>query len=99
MTGSRTNNKDKQGNPVVRYYYSCSNMRNKGAVVCKANSVRKQDAEEYLFDRLKEVLAKPQILRGIVKGINDRRSGNIQTRIDDIESRKSRLIDLYEMET
>lgn len=108
MTGSRTNNKDKQGNLVPRFYYSCSTMRSKGAVICKANSIRKHDAETYIFDRLKEVLIKPHILRGIVKGINDRKSGNVKPlqdeletvkiRIDEIQAKKLKIVELYEMD-
>lgn len=108
MTGSRTNNIDKNGNPVPRFYYSCSKMRSSGAVVCKANSIRKQVAEDYLFDRLKEVLSKPQILRGIVKGINDRKANSVKplhgelsavnAGIEEIKAKKNRLVELYEMD-
>lgn len=108
MTGSRTNNKDKYGNLVPRFYYSCSKMRSSGAVVCKANSIRKQDAEDYLFARLKEVLAKPHILRGIVKGINDRKANSVKplqeelaaiySGIEEINAKKNRLVELYEMD-
>lgn len=108
MTGSRTNNKDKYGNPIPRFYYSCSRMRNSGAVICKANGIRKEVAEGYFFDRLKEVLSKPHILRGIVKGINDRKTNGVKPlqeeltvtniNIDEIAAKKSRLIELYEMD-
>jgi len=73
MTASRTNNKSKDGTLVIRMYYSCGNFRSKGSSVCSANSVRKVDAESYVFDRLKQVLTKPQILTGIVQSINDRK--------------------------
>ncbi|MEF3309585.1 recombinase family protein [Paenibacillus sp. GYB004] len=108
MTGSRTNNKDKNGNPVPRFYYSCSKMRSSGAVVCRANSIRKDVAEDYLFVRLKEVLAKPHILRGIVKGINERKESSLKplqeelssvnAGIEEIKAKKNRLIELYEMD-
>ena len=108
MTGSRTNNKDKHGNLVTRFYYSCSKMRSSGAVVCKANSIRKQDAEDYLFVRLKEVLAKPHVLRNIVKGINDRKASSVKplqeefvavcSGIEEINAKKNRLVELYELD-
>ncbi|MFC5703072.1 recombinase family protein [Cohnella faecalis] len=108
MTGSRTNNKDKHGNLITRFYYSCSKMRSSGAVVCKANSIRKQDAEDYLFARLKEVLAKPHILRGIVRGINDRKVNSVRplqeelaavcSGIEEINAKKNRLVELCELD-
>lgn len=106
MTASRTNNKDKEGNPVVRMYYSCGNFRSKGSSVCSANSVRKQDAERYVFDRIRQVLLKPQILQGIVKGINDRKINRIKPlqeeleairgRLDEVQATKLKYLQLYE---
>ena len=106
MTASRTNNRDKNGNPVVRLYYSCSAMRSKGSSVCSANSIRKQDAERYVFDRLKEVLSKPHILKGIVKGINERKAERVKplqdeleavrSRIAEVEAKKKKYLELYE---
>ncbi|MBT2289511.1 recombinase family protein [Paenibacillus albidus] len=108
MTASRTNNKDKDGNPVIRLYYSCSAMRSKGSSVCSANSIRKSEAERYVFDRLKEVIKKPHILRGIVQNVNAQRSGAseplkeelgaVKLKLDGISAKKVRYLELFESE-
>ncbi|MFC6548814.1 hypothetical protein [Cohnella cellulosilytica] len=106
MTASRTNNKAKDGSTVVRMYYSCGASRSKGSAICSANSVRKQDAEHYVMNRIKEVLDRPHILRAIVKGINDRKTirigpmkdelAAIQSRMAAIHAKKLRYAELYE---
>jgi site-specific DNA recombinase len=108
MTASRTNNKAKDGSPVARMYYSCGNFRSKGSAVCSANSVRKQDAERAVFDRLKQVLTKPHILRAIVRGINDRKVNRVKplqdeleavrVRIVEVQAKKFKYLELYEMD-
>lgn len=106
MTASRTNNRAKDGCPIVRTYYSCGSFRSKGSAVCSANSVRKDDAERAVFDRLKEVLAKPHVLRAIVKGVNDRKAGRVKplqeeleavrARIAEVQAKKLKYLELYE---
>jgi site-specific DNA recombinase len=105
---SRTHNKAKDGSRIVRMYYCCGNFRSKGSAVCSASSIRKQDAERYVFERLKQVLAKPQILSVIVQGINDRKVKRIKplqeeqsallSRIEEIQSKKQRYTSLFEMD-
>ena len=108
MTASRTNNKAKDGSTVVRMYYSCGNFRSKGSAVCRANSVRKQDAEQYVTDRIKEVLSKPQILHAIVRSINYRKVSRVKplqdelsavcTRIEEVQQKRLKYVELYEMD-
>ncbi|MFD1775444.1 recombinase family protein [Paenibacillus rhizophilus] len=108
MTASRTNNKDKNGNLVIRLYYSCSAMRSKGSSVCSANSVRKAEAEQYVFDRLKEVIDKPHILRGILQNVNARRKGGsgslrqelitLTAKLEDNSVKRQRYMELFETE-
>ncbi|RTE01748.1 recombinase family protein [Paenibacillus whitsoniae] len=108
MTASCTKNKLKDGSTITRMYYSCSRFRSMGSSVCSANSVRKLEAEQYLIDRLQEVLSKPHILRAIVKSINDRQANrtgplkeeldSIQSRLEQLEERKRKYFDLYEFD-
>ncbi|CAG7649679.1 hypothetical protein PAESOLCIP111_05922 [Paenibacillus solanacearum] len=106
MTASRTNSKDKHGQPLILMYYSCGAFRSKGSAVCGANSVRKKDAERYVIDRIKQALAKPHILQAIVKSVNDRKGNQvkplqeglstIRSALADVQAKKLRYLDLYE---
>lgn len=107
MTASRTNNKDKNGNLVIRRYNSCSAMRSRGSSVCSA-SVRKTEAEQYVFDRLKDVIDKPHILRGILQNVNARRKGasgpfrqeliTLTAKLEDNSVKRQRYVELFETE-
>jgi site-specific DNA recombinase len=108
MTASVTKNTAKDGSKIVRTYYSSSNFRSKGSAVCSANSIRKDDAERYVTDRIREVLAKPHILRGIVASINSRKKNRIKPlqeeleaideRLASIEEKRKKYFELYEMD-
>ncbi|MGF7047769.1 hypothetical protein J2T13_002275 [Paenibacillus sp. DS2015] len=108
MVANRTQNRQKDGTKINRLYYSCSNFRNKGSKVCSANSIRKHEAEIYVVDRVKEVIAKPNILKAIVKNINERKKKRIKllqqqldhiiSKVTELEGRKQIYFDLYEMD-
>ncbi len=108
MTASRTINKMKDGTKVTRMYYSCSSFRSKGSSVCHANSIRKVEAEQAVMERVKNVLIKPQLLKAIVKGVNERKVGRIKplqeelsgakVRIAKLEENKRKYLSLYEMD-
>ena len=70
MAASNTTNTLKDGTKKRIRYYSCANFRNKGASVCHANSVRADKTEQFVADRLKEVIQVPEILEGLVKALN-----------------------------
>lgn len=108
MTASVTKNTAKDGSKITRTYYSCSSFRSKGSSVCSANSIRKENAERFVIDRIREVLVKPQILRGIVTGINSRKKnrikplqeelGVIETKLSQIEEKRKKYFELYELD-
>lgn len=108
MTASRTVNRMKDGTKVTRMYYSCSSFRSKGSSVCHANSIRKLEAEQAVMDRIKNVLVKPQLLKAIVKNVNERKVGRIKplqeelasskARIAKLEENKRKYLSLYEMD-
>lgn len=108
MTASVTKNTAKDGSKIVRTYYSCSNFRSKGSSVCSANSIRKDDAERHVTGRIREALAKPHILRGIVASINSRKKNRVKPlqeelmaideRLTSIEVKRKKYFELYEMD-
>lgn len=108
MTASRTVNRAKDGTKVVRMYYSCGRFRSQGSSVCHANSVRKDEAEKAVTERIRQAVAKPDILKKVVRSVNEHRSGRIkplrdelaavQARIDKLEEKKRKYLGLYEMD-
>lgn len=108
MTASRTVNRAKDGTKIVRMYYSCGRFRSEGSSVCHANSVRKDEAEKAVTERIRQAVAQPHILKKIVRSINEHRSGRIkplrdelaavQARIDKLEEKKRKYLGLYEMD-
>ncbi|MDU4694558.1 MAG: recombinase family protein [Paenibacillus sp.] len=108
MTASRTVNRAKDGTKIVRMYYSCGRFRSEGSSVCHANSVRKDEAEKAVTERIRQAVTQPHILKKIVRSINEHRSGRIkplrdelaavQARIDKLEEKKRKYLGLYEMD-
>lgn len=106
MVASRTRSKTKTGKIVNRLYYSCGAFRSKGSSVCSANSIRKQEAEEEVMNRLARVLSKDRILMAIVDKINHRlvtrtlplqaELEHIRSQLEQAESRKRLYLDLIE---
>ncbi|THF74127.1 recombinase family protein [Cohnella fermenti] len=109
MTASRTVNRRKKDNAkIVRMYYSCGRFRSQGSAVCHANSVRKDEAEKSVTERIRQAVTQPDILKKVVQSVNERRSGRIkplcdelaavQARIDKLEEKKRKYLGLYEMD-
>ncbi|MNW32878.1 DNA-invertase hin [compost metagenome] len=108
MTASRTVNRSKDGKKITRMYYSCGRFRSQGSSVCHANSVRKQEAEQAVTDRIREAVVNPEILQRVVHSVNKQRSTRIkplrdelnaiQTRIAKLEGKKHKYLGLYEMD-
>ncbi|MEW9122024.1 MAG: recombinase family protein [Thermotaleaceae bacterium] len=106
MVSSRTINKNKNGERIVRRYYSCGNFRSKGSNVCNANSVRADEAEQYVYHRIKEVVNNPKILKDIVSNINKQKKSSIlplknelqqiEKKISQFEAKRKKYFDLYE---
>lgn len=108
MTTSRTVNRAKDGTKIVRMYYSCGRFRSQGSAVCHANSVRKDEADKAVTERIQQAVAQPDILKKVVQSVNKQRSGRIkplrdelaavQGRIDKLEEKKRKYLGLYEMD-
>ncbi|MBP2098921.1 site-specific DNA recombinase [Enterococcus rivorum] len=78
MAASNVTNTLKGGIKKRIRYYSCSTFRNKGASVCHANSIRADNAETFVAERLKEIVRVPQILESLVQQLNEERLKQIQ---------------------
>lgn len=72
MAASTTTNTLKDGIKKRIRYYTYANFRRKGSSVCRADSVRADDVEKFVLDRLKDVLLIPQHLTQIVDELNQK---------------------------
>ena len=105
MVAARTTNTAKDGTKKCIRYYSCGQFRNKGSAACRANSVRADEAEKYVFDRIKSVLNNENILKKLVATLNDKRTSVISPLEEELKAlneqiskclkRKERYFDLF----
>lgn len=96
----------KNGTVVVRRYYVCGAFQNMGSAVCKSNGIRAELAEEAVFDRLKQAVVRPKVLRDVADKINGRRAGaykpleaelkTIEKSLDGVTAKKDKWYKLYE---
>lgn len=96
----------KDGRKVVRRYYVCTSFRNGGRRVCSSNSVKADDVEQYVFERLAQVVQKPKIVEDVVRKLNKDRTVNVvplqkeQEAIDKeiaaIDAQRKKYFRLYE---
>ncbi|MDR7871337.1 MAG: recombinase family protein [Tissierellaceae bacterium] len=106
MVATNSVNTLKDGTRKTIRYYSCGNFKNKGSAVCTSNSVRADYAEEYVFNRIKEVLINEQVLRDIINKLNEdsnqrvrplmEKIENIKKMIKETKDKKNKVFELYE---
>ncbi|WP_341518715.1 recombinase family protein [Bacillus paramobilis] len=59
-------------------YYQCGNFHYKGSAICKSNLIRADYAEQYVFERLEEIVSDPLILQDIIDNVNKKISKHLQ---------------------
>ncbi|EOU1122162.1 recombinase family protein [Clostridium perfringens] len=106
MVIMRTTNTLKDGTKRRIQYYACGNWKNKGTSVCNSNSIRVDKANEYVFNKLSELLSNEKMVETIVNNINKERHKKINPakkdleRIDKelekIDKKKTKLFEGYE---
>ena len=69
MISHRTKKKNKS-NEFYRYY-QCSNFFNKGVTVCKSNLVNADIAEEYVLDKIKQLINSKEIISSLINKLNN----------------------------
>lgn len=108
MVISRTTNKLADGTKKSISYYACGNWKNKGTAVCNSNSIRVEKANEYVFNKLSELLSNDKMVKTIVSNVNKERIRKVNpakrelTRIDKelekLDKKKGKLFEAYEDE-
>ena len=108
MVISRTTNKLADGTKKRIAYYCCGAWKNKGTSVCNSNTIRVDKANEYVFNKLSELLSNEKMVETIVRNVNKERHNKINPskkeleRIDKelekIDRKKTKLFEVYEEE-
>ncbi|MCT4592941.1 MAG: recombinase family protein [Anaeromicrobium sp.] len=106
MVAHRTTKKRKDGTKYILRYYHCGNFKNKGSSVCRSNGIRADYAEEYVFNRLSEVISNDKFLQDIVSTLNEKRRNEIkpletelrytEKRIEEFSSKREKYFKLFE---
>ena len=106
MVISRTTNKLADGTKKRIAYYCCGAWKNKGTSVCNSNTIRVDKANEYVFNKISELLSNEKMVETIVNNINKERHKKINPakkeleRIDKelekIDRKKTKLFEAYE---
>ncbi len=108
MVISRTTNKMADGTKKRIAYYACGNWKNKGTAVCNSNSVRADKANEYVFNKLSELLTNEKMVKSIVRNVNNERVrkinpakkelSKIDNELEKIDKKRAKLFEAYEDE-
>jgi Site-specific recombinases, DNA invertase Pin homologs len=108
MVISRSTNTRKDGTKYRREYYCCGAWKNKGTTVCHSNSIRVNDANEYVFGKLSELLNNDKLIKDIVANMNSTRKAMVDPskeefdkiikELEKVESKKKKVFEAYEDE-
>lgn len=106
MTINRSTAKRKDGTRRINEYYSCGNWKNKGTAVCNSNSIRVELADEYVLNKIMELINDESILRKVIDNINNNKSTKLKPILEQLEQinkdieklidKKSKNIELFE---
>lgn len=108
MVIMRTTNKLKDGTKKKIEYYACGNWKNKGSSVCHSNTIRCDKANDYVFNKLSELLSSQKMIKAVVKNVNKERLNKINPakkkleiidkELESIDKKKHKLFEGYEDE-
>ena len=106
MTINRSTAKRKDGTRRINEYYSCGNWKNKGTAVCNSNSIRVEVADEYVLNKIMDLINDESILRKVIDNINNNKSTKLKPILEQLEQinkdieklidKKSKNIELFE---
>lgn len=108
MVIMRTTNTLKDGTRRRLTYYACGNWKNKGTAVCNSNAIRCDKANEYVFNKISELLSNDKMIKSIVTNINKERSNRvspakkelarIEKELQKLDGKKKKIFEAYEDE-
>ncbi|SDP72997.1 recombinase family protein [Clostridium gasigenes] len=108
MVISRTTNTLVDGTKKRIVYYACGNWKNKGIAVCNSNTIRVDKANEYVFNKLSELLSNEKMVKSIVSNVNKERVNKvnpskkelqqIDKELEKLDKKRSKIFEAYEDE-
>lgn len=106
MVIMRTTNTLKDGTKRRLEYYACGNWKNKGTAVCNSNAIRCDKANEYVFNKISELLNNDKMIKAIVNKVNKERSNRvnpakknlekIDKELERLDNKKKKIFEAYE---
>lgn len=91
MVPCHTKAKRADGSYRINHYYACGNYMNKGRAVCRSNSVRADEAEREVLNRLWAFLCAPDWTEKIPERIAERRVEEYRPQQEDRAKTEKRL--------
>lgn len=108
MVIMRTTNTLVNGTKKRIAYYACGNWKNKGTAVCNSNSIRVDKANEYVFNKLSELLSNENMVKSIVSNVNRERVNKvnpskkeleqIDKELEKLDKKRNKIFEAYEDE-
>lgn len=105
---SRTTNKLADGTRKRISYYACGNCKNKCTGVCNSNSIISDKANEYVFNKLSELLSNEKVVKTIVNNVNNERIrkvnrakknlSKIDNELERLDKKRAKVFEAYEDE-
>lgn len=106
MVAGRVKTKTKNGEVKVIRYYHCGNWRNKGSAVCKSNGIRADKAEEFIINKINNILKNENLLNEAVTKFNNKNLIGIEpikeeiklidNKLNSLNLKKNKIFELYE---
>lgn len=108
MVIMRTTNKLADGSKKRIAYYACGAWKNKGTAVCNSNTIRVDKANEYVFNKISELLTNEKMIKAIVANVNKERANKINPakkevekidkELEKLDKKKKKIFEAYEDE-
>ncbi|MGG7196041.1 recombinase family protein [Clostridium butyricum] len=108
MVIMRSTNTRKDGTKHRIEYYCCGAWKNKGTAVCHSNSINVNKANDYVFNKLSELLNNDKLIKDIVVNMNTTRKAMVDPSKDELEkilkelekleAKKKKVFEAYEEE-
>lgn len=107
MVAQRATRKSKKtGEVKYTPYYQCGQFVNKGAGVCRANSVRAENAELEIMSRVQRLLDEPQLIKDVTSSMNskdkeplEQKLQRLEKELADVDRKKEKYFKLFESDT
>lgn len=98
MVPSITTYTRKDGTKRKHRYYVCSNFHNKGSAACKANSIRADEAEDEVINRIEKLVTNKQKLYKTLKEINSSSASSLNKLNKELEQIENRLLEIQQLQ-